>query len=215
MSCDGANVSVTEGEDVTLKPAYKINKGDEIQWLFGDKKHRTRISEIREESRRPFIDDYKANERFRDRLDLDKTTGSLTIKNTRTDHSGLYKLHIRTSRKTLQKTFIVTVYEKVEVKSVNEDSVTLNPDTEIQRDDQILWIFGDEFSLIAQIKAGTGETYDGADGRFRGRLELNKETGSLTITDFTTKHNGPYKLLISSSSRGTSCKKFRVSKHRK
>ncbi|KAL0146705.1 hypothetical protein M9458_058045, partial [Cirrhinus mrigala] len=93
---------VSEGEDVTLKPDYKIKKGDEIQWQFG--------AEIRGETRQTLICDYNADERFRDRLDLDETTGSLTIKNTRTAHSGLYKLHIRTSRRTLQQRFIVTVY---------------------------------------------------------------------------------------------------------
>ncbi|KAL0146675.1 hypothetical protein M9458_058015, partial [Cirrhinus mrigala] len=204
-------VPVSEGEDVTLKPDYKIKKGDVIQWQFGDKKLLTHIAEIRGETRRPLICDYNADERFRDRLDLDETTGSLTIKNTRTAHSGLYKLHIRTSRRTLQQRFSVTVNEKVEVKSVNEGSVTLNPDTEIQRDDQILWMFGDLDTVIAQTKGGTGETHDGADGRFRGRLKLDEETGSLTITDFTTKHNGFYKLLIISS-RETSCKKFKVFK---
>ncbi|KAL0153311.1 hypothetical protein M9458_051390, partial [Cirrhinus mrigala] len=204
--------SVTEGQDVTLKPDYKINEGDVIQWQFGDDKHRTHIAEIRGETRQPFIYDYNAYGRFRDRLDLDETTGSLTIKNTRTAHSGPYTLHIRTRIRTLQQKFFVTVYENVEEKSVNEGSVTLNSDTEIQRDDQILWMFGDQDTVIAQIKGGTGETHDGADGRFRDRLELDEETGSLTITDIETEHTGLYKLLIISS-REISCKKFWVSEH--
>ncbi|KAL0151724.1 hypothetical protein M9458_052950, partial [Cirrhinus mrigala] len=182
-----------------------------MQWQFGDDKQWTRLAEIRGETRQPFIYDDNADERFRDRLDLDETTGSLTIKNTITAHSGPYKLHIRTRIRTLQQKFFVTVYDKVEEKSVNEGSVTLNSDTEIQRDDLILWMFGHEDTVIAQIKGWTVETYDGADGRFRGRLELDEETGSLTITDIETEHTGLYKLLIISS-RGTSCKKFRVFK---
>ncbi len=106
--------------------------------------------------------------------------------------------------------------EKVEVKTEEGGSVTLypdplNPDTEIQRDDLILWMFGDQDRLIAEIRGGTGEmTDDAADGRFRDRLELNKTTGSLTITDIKPAHTGRYTLQIISS-RETLCKKFRVS----
>ncbi len=104
--------------------------------------------------------------------------------------------------------------ERVEEKSVEErGTVTLNLQTEIQEDEEILWIFGDQNILIAQIREETGEICiydDGAAGRFRGRLELEK-TGSLTITDITPEHTGLYKLQIGTSSRGTLCKRFRVS----
>ncbi len=105
----------------------------------------------------------------------------------------------------------------MEEKSVEEGgTVTLKPDTEIQKDDQIQWMFGDQDSLIAQIRGGTGEICiydDDDDGRFRGRLKLEK-TGSLTITDITPADTRPYTLQISSS-RGTLCKRFRVSIPRK
>ncbi len=102
------------------------------------------------------------------------------------------------------------VTENVEERPVKEgDSVTLNCFIETEKDDLILWTFGDKDSLIAQLRGGTVETYDDdAGGRFRGRLKLNK-TGSLTITDITARHTGLYKLHIISS-RGTLCKKFRV-----
>ncbi|XP_050950436.1 CD48 antigen-like [Labeo rohita] len=75
------------------------------------------------------------------------------------------------------------------------DSVTLNTDlTEIHKDDDILWRFGAETSLIAEISkaAGIFSTYSGADGRFRDRLKLDNQTGSLTITNITTEHAGYY-----------------------
>ncbi|XP_051763379.1 SLAM family member 9-like [Ctenopharyngodon idella] len=79
------------------------------------------------------------------------------------------------------------------------DSVTLYTDpTEIHEDDYILWTFGAENSLIAKIKKKnqTFNTYNGTDERFRDRLKLDDQTGSLTITNITTEHTGVYKLQI-------------------
>ncbi|XP_052446487.1 SLAM family member 5-like [Carassius gibelio] len=82
--------------------------------------------------------------------------------------------------------------------SVTEgDSVTLNTDlTEILEDDEIVWKYGAENSLIAEINkaAGVFSTFDVPDGRFRDRLKLDRQTGSLTITNITTQHTGEYKL---------------------
>uniref|UniRef100_A0A8C1VP53 Ig-like domain-containing protein n=1 Tax=Cyprinus carpio TaxID=7962 RepID=A0A8C1VP53_CYPCA len=80
------------------------------------------------------------------------------------------------------------------------DSVTLNTDlTEIHEDDNILWKFGAVKSLIISIRGAAGifYIYDVPDGRFRDRLKLDNQTGSLTITDITTEHTGLYKLEIS------------------
>ncbi|XDV23487.1 hypothetical protein PO909_028051, partial [Leuciscus waleckii] len=78
------------------------------------------------------------------------------------------------------------------------ESVTLNTDlTEIQDDDNILWKFGAEKSLIAKInrKKQIFSTYDDVpDGRFRDRLKLDDQTGSLTITNITTEHTGVYEV---------------------
>ncbi|XP_050959016.1 SLAM family member 9, partial [Labeo rohita] len=77
------------------------------------------------------------------------------------------------------------------------DSVTLHTDvTEIQDDDETLWNFGAENSLIAQINKASGIFFTSNDERFRDRLKLGNQTGSLTITNITTEHAGLYKVKI-------------------
>uniref|UniRef100_A0A9J7XJ93 Ig-like domain-containing protein n=1 Tax=Cyprinus carpio carpio TaxID=630221 RepID=A0A9J7XJ93_CYPCA len=90
------------------------------------------------------------------------------------------------------------------------DSVTLYINvTEIQKDKNMLWIYGAEKSIIAEInrKYELFSTSDGPDGRFRDRLKLDKQTGSLTITNITTRHTGVYQLEIA----GARTKTFSVS----
>ncbi|KAK9967151.1 hypothetical protein ABG768_001563, partial [Culter alburnus] len=87
--------------------------------------------------------------------------------------------------------------------SVNKgDSVTLNSDlTEIKDDDVIQWRFRTEYTLIAEInkQANRFTAYDDVlDGRFRDRLKLNNQTGSLSIKNITAEHSGEYKLQINS-----------------
>ncbi|XP_043078917.1 uncharacterized protein LOC122327542 [Puntigrus tetrazona] len=88
--------------------------------------------------------------------------------------------------------------------SVTEgDSVALNITlTQIQKADQILWRFGENRSVIAKInrEAGISNTPDIHDGRFRDRLKLDNQTGSLTITNTTGTDSGVYEVSIKNSS---------------
>uniref|UniRef100_A0A8C0Y919 Ig-like domain-containing protein n=1 Tax=Cyprinus carpio carpio TaxID=630221 RepID=A0A8C0Y919_CYPCA len=100
--------------------------------------------------------------------------------------------------------------ETGEIKTAVEgDSVTLQ--TEIQRDEELFWMFGPQEVLIAQVKKEDGvfKVHDGADGRFKDRLVLNYNTGSLTIKNIRPEHAGPYKLEIISDT--ASHKTFTVS----
>uniref|UniRef100_A0A8C1V6L3 Ig-like domain-containing protein n=1 Tax=Cyprinus carpio TaxID=7962 RepID=A0A8C1V6L3_CYPCA len=85
--------------------------------------------------------------------------------------------------------------------SVKEgDSVTLNSSlTEIQTDDKIAWTFGPNMSLIAKISRETQNIHDGPDGRFKDRLKLDHQTGSLTIRNTRTTDSGLYEVTISNS----------------
>ncbi|XP_048037414.1 SLAM family member 5-like [Megalobrama amblycephala] len=93
--------------------------------------------------------------------------------------------------------------ETTEIQSVSVmegDSVTLHIDAaEIQKEENILWKYGAEKHIIAEITAGIFSTYDGTDERFRDRLKLDDQTGSLTITNITTEHAGIYEVKISGS----------------
>ncbi len=91
--------------------------------------------------------------------------------------------------------------DEVKTISVMEgDSVTLHTDnTEIQN--QIMWRFGHNNILIAQINIQNNErTFynDSADGRFRDRLKLD-QTRSLIITNTRTTDSGLYQVYSTKS----------------
>jgi len=96
------DVSVMEGDSVTLNTGVEMNQQDRIRWYFNS----DRIAEIMKDQSQICTDD-QCEERFRDRLKLDHQTGSLTITHTTTEDSGVYKLLIN-SRNTEQM-FNVTV----------------------------------------------------------------------------------------------------------
>ncbi|XDV22766.1 hypothetical protein PO909_027591 [Leuciscus waleckii] len=192
-------VLVKEGDSVSLNTGLTEMKDDDvIQWRFGDEK--TLIAEINKQTDRITVYDDVLDGRFRDRLKLNNQTGSLTITNTTTEHSGVYYLQINI----VIKGFILFVIDEVKSVSVKEgDSVSLNSRlTEMKDDDVIEWRFGDENTVIAEINKPNDRitVYDDVlDGRFRDRLKLNNQTGSLTITNTTTEHDGDYKLLMSTA----------------
>ncbi len=89
-------------------------------------------------------------------------------------------------------------------KSVNEgESVALNPGVIKNPNDLMAWHFND--LCIAEIseeprKICTDVQCKDGDERFRDRLKLDHQTGSLTITNTRTTDSGDYKLQIISSS---------------
>ncbi|XP_042568212.1 SLAM family member 5-like [Cyprinus carpio] len=100
------------------------------------------------------------------------------------------------------------------VKSVSVmegDSVSLQTNTELQTEDQITWAFGPSAVFLAQLQKETRIviTHD-PDGRFRNRLKVNNQTGSLTITNTRTTHSGLYQIITSSSRSRNTTYKFNV-----
>lgn len=95
------------------------------------------------------------------------------------------------------------------------DSIILHPGfTEIHKVDLMMWMYGAQKSIIAKLSGGKNpiiSVYDVDDGRFGDRLQLDNQTGSLTISDIRTKHSGDYQLRIISNE--TSYKTFSVTVH--
>ncbi|XP_030643689.1 hepatocyte cell adhesion molecule-like [Chanos chanos] len=102
--------TVREGETVTLHTGFTGLQSDvQIQWFHGSVGPDTIIAQS-QVVRGEIITDY--SDRFRDRLQLDRQTGSLTIRNISTTDSGVYRVQI-ISGKLSEKTFSVTVYATV------------------------------------------------------------------------------------------------------
>lgn len=94
------------------------------------------------------------------------------------------------------------------------DSVTLHTNiTEIHNVDLVMWMYGAQRSIIAKLngKSQMISFYDVDDGRFGDRLQLDNQTGSLSISDIRTKLSGDYQLRIISSE--TSYKTFSLTVH--
>ncbi|KAL0161037.1 hypothetical protein M9458_044762, partial [Cirrhinus mrigala] len=97
-------VSVADGESATLRPKTVLQTDDKIQWWYQD--NHDLIAEFNGKTKRE-CDGF--DERFRSKLMLDEKTGSLTINNTMTIHSGLYILEISSKTRRINKRFILTV----------------------------------------------------------------------------------------------------------
>ncbi|XP_058615976.1 uncharacterized protein LOC131529961 isoform X3 [Onychostoma macrolepis] len=209
---EGRYIQVFSDESLTLDPGEVKKPSDVMTWYFKD----TLIAEIPGDQNKICKDD-QCEERFRDRLKLDHQTGSLTIRNTRTRDSGFYKLLTSSINISIIKSFSVHVYGRHIVSTtiiyVTEgDSVTLHTDVETNQQENIRWYFntriaeitGDLSFICTDVQCNNGTE------RFRGRLKLDHQTGSLTIRDIRTRDFGLYKLQISSSSGTTFVKNFYV-----
>ncbi|KAF4097257.1 hypothetical protein G5714_021265 [Onychostoma macrolepis] len=199
------DVSVMEGDSVTLHTGFKhiIREGRHIrtEWYFNDIHIAQRNGSVSK-----ICTDL---ERFRDRLKLNRHTGDLTIRHIRTSDSGLYKLQINIRQHCILKMFNVAVdvpvvqRDEIERNSVKEgESLTLYPGVIKNLNDVMTWHFNHIlFTEIIEDLSFTC-THDPCtyvDGRFRDTLNLDNQTGSLTITNITTEHAGHYHLKINSS----------------
>ncbi|XP_050950278.1 CD48 antigen-like [Labeo rohita] len=109
--------SVMEGDSVTLQTDLtEIKRDDLITWTFGTEN--TRIAQINGLINMVYDG---PNGIFRDRLKLDHQTGSLTITNITTEHSGLYSVFQFTDGKEPKK-FSIIVFARLPVPVISSNS---------------------------------------------------------------------------------------------
>ncbi|XP_073699507.1 uncharacterized protein [Garra rufa] len=202
VSTDRVSVPVMEGDSVTLHTGVETKHQEDIKWYFSG----VRIAQISGDL--SFIctnvQCNEGTERFRDRLKLDHQTGSLTITNITDTDSGEYKLKIISSSDS-EKIFSVSIdaVPATELYETKEgESVTLDAGVIKHPNDVMTWYFNE--TLIAEITGNQSKicTDNQYIKKCRDRLELDHQTGTLTITNIRITDSGEYKLkIISSSSR--------------
>ncbi|XP_042568281.1 SLAM family member 9-like isoform X1 [Cyprinus carpio] len=111
------SLSVMEGDSVTLNTDVNVQRDDQILWMFKVNNSFTRIAEIHRQ--KIYIGD--STLAFRKRVQMDSQTGSMTIRNIRTEHSGLYKLQIIKDEVT-SKSFSVAVYAPLPIPIITRDT---------------------------------------------------------------------------------------------
>ncbi|ROL50308.1 hypothetical protein DPX16_4239 [Anabarilius grahami] len=188
----GGRLSVMEGDSLTLDIDFRW-RFDQIKWWFRDSDSIIAETDGNETS-------YTNDERFRGRLKLNNQTGSLTFNNTRITDSGLYELYIDKNYVTLFKIFSVVFHvfgddeDGVKRESVMDgDSVTLGTRLR-EKFDRIKWRFGGSGSIIAETDSNEISYPLNDTERFRDRLKLNNQTGSLIIKNMTIRDSGVYEI---------------------
>ncbi|KAL1251766.1 hypothetical protein QQF64_019562 [Cirrhinus molitorella] len=200
VEADEVSVFVMKGDSVTLYTDVDANLQNKMRWYFNDHQ----ITEIIGD-RRETCSDHECKWTFRGELKLDNQTGSLTITNLRTKQSGLYEIKIINSDSVGSKIFNVSVHDVPERdemirKSVKEgESVALELGEERKTKELLLYFSG---ILIAKITRDQSTICgnDQCNERFRDRLKLDHQTGSLIITNVRTTDSGRYRLQINGSS---------------
>ncbi|KAI2650675.1 Contactin-6 [Labeo rohita] len=139
------------------------------------------------------------NKRLRDRLKVHQN-GSLTITNATITDSGGYWLKVEHPRFGDDVRFYSVVvrgffsFDTDGVSVLEGDSVTLHTGHQMKQEQVLSWYFNN--TVIAVIFGDLSKIC--TNERFRDRLRLHNQTGSLTIRDIRTTDSGLYDLLINS-----------------
>ncbi|XP_026119998.1 uncharacterized protein LOC113099127 [Carassius auratus] len=188
----GKTKSVKEGEIITLHTGvYDIVEYNHVLWKTED----GIVAEINKNTNKIFI-----NERYNGRVQLYEKSGSLNISNSKTKDSGVYLLNMSSDTHTLQRNINVTVSGAADeiVSAMEGESFTLRTGfTERQGDQEIKWRFGSSRTLLTSIKSGNIIPF--SHTVFRDRLQLDRQTGDLTITNINNEHTGVYELNVGSN----------------
>ncbi|TRZ03708.1 hypothetical protein DNTS_033001, partial [Danionella cerebrum] len=95
--------------------------------------------------------------------------------------------------------------ESEEVSATMGESLTLHTGVKKEKDDLIVWYSGPDNKVLAKLN-GKAEFAD----IYRSDVSLNKETGSLSIPNVSSKHSGLLNVKISNPNKQTLYKKFNI-----
>ncbi|XP_047671841.1 signaling lymphocytic activation molecule-like [Tachysurus fulvidraco] len=114
LLCEAGDETVTlqevEGTTITLHTGITgIQRDAQILWFYGPEKSEEKILNSQVFKGETVTD---ISERFKERLQLDRISGALTIRNISRTDSGVYLLHVITGRLS-SRTFSVSVYAPV------------------------------------------------------------------------------------------------------
>uniref|UniRef100_A0A8C7PBI6 Ig-like domain-containing protein n=1 Tax=Oncorhynchus mykiss TaxID=8022 RepID=A0A8C7PBI6_ONCMY len=130
-----------ERQSVTLHTGLTGLQADKIFWFFGPVIPNTSIVEsqlIRGEN----ITEFKG--RFREKLQLDRETGSLTIRNLTLNNSGVYQLDFFNTHKTSQRFYLTPSVKGIDVVSSEKGSCSVVCSVENRRDMTLSWYRGEK-----------------------------------------------------------------------
>ncbi|XP_077083174.1 uncharacterized protein LOC143736318 [Siphateles boraxobius] len=181
-------VFVMEGDSVTLNTGVQTNRQVDIRWYYND----TRIAQINGDLNKLYTDSGEYKLRI-----------FSSSRNSEKIFSVNVQIFVCFQQKILQHLLVcvsdVTAAEIDKVKKNKGESVTFDPPVARKPNDVMTWYFND--TLIAQITGNLSDICTDVQcnedtERFRDRLKLDHQTGSLIITNTRNTDSGEYKLQI-------------------
>ncbi|XP_073722365.1 obscurin-like isoform X1 [Misgurnus anguillicaudatus] len=187
------DIKAVVGGEVRFKPDIPAGSSlNDITWKYTAGGDVIRVIE--------WDNDFKTlesnNPKFSTRVTLDKTTGELTIRDLKLEHTGLYTIEIY--NKEQEKKFTLTVVD-VDVKTVVGGVAHFKPDIPegSLKDSSITWKYTGGGEVIKVIEWDNDfKTLESLDPKFKTRVALDKTTGELTIRDLQLEHTGLYTIEI-------------------
>ncbi|XP_073722367.1 titin homolog isoform X3 [Misgurnus anguillicaudatus] len=191
----GVDIKAVVGGEVRFKPDIPEGslKDSSVTWIYKTATDMIKVIE--------WDNDFQTlecmNPKFKTRVDLDKITGELTIRDLKLEDTGLYTIKI--NNKEQEKKFTLTVMD-VDIKAVVGGEVHFKPDIPAAtslKDTTITWKYtggGDVMNVIEWDN--DFQSLDILNPKFKNRVALDRTTGELTIRHLKLEHTGLYTIKI-------------------